>query len=58
MLLLGVPGDRIEAISFGKEKPVATGSTEEAWAQNRRADIVYPPQYTENVAPAPAAAQP
>ena len=27
---------------FGKEKPVATGHTEEAWAQNRRADIVYP----------------
>lgn len=47
MMLLGVPGDRIEAISFGKEKPVATGSTEEAWAQNRRADIVYPAEWTE-----------
>lgn len=50
MMLLGVPSDRIEAISFGKEKPVATGSTEEAWAQNRRADIVYPSQYTETTA--------
>ncbi len=42
MQLLGVTGDRVEAVSFGKEKPVATGHTEEAWAQNRRADIVYP----------------
>lgn len=42
MQLLGVSADRVEAVSFGKEKPVATGHTEEAWAQNRRADIVYP----------------
>ena len=40
--LLGVPAQRIEAVSYGKEKPQATGHTEEAWAQNRRADIVYP----------------
>ncbi len=40
--LLGVPANRIEAVSYGKEKPQATGHTEEAWAQNRRADIVYP----------------
>lgn len=42
MQLLGIPGDRVEAVSFGKEKPAALGHTEEAWAQNRRADIVYP----------------
>jgi peptidoglycan-associated lipoprotein len=42
MQLLGVPANRIETVSFGKEKPVATGHDEEAWAQNRRADIVYP----------------
>lgn len=54
MQLLGVPAARIEAISFGKEKPVATGSTEEAWAQNRRADIVYPQQYSAVTAPAAA----
>lgn len=42
MQLLGVPASRIETVSFGKEKPVATGHDEEAWAQNRRADIVYP----------------
>ena len=39
--LLGVPASRIEAVSFGREKPRALGDTEEAWAQNRRADIVY-----------------
>ena len=38
--LLGVPSSRIEAVSFGREKPVALGESEEAWAQNRRADIV------------------
>ena len=39
--LLGVSDNQMEAISFGKEKPKATGSGEEAWAENRRADIVY-----------------
>ncbi len=39
--LLGVPDTQIEAVSFGKEKPKATGSNEAAWAENRRADIAY-----------------
>jgi peptidoglycan-associated lipoprotein len=39
--LLGVPDGQMEAVSFGKEKPVALGSDEAAWAQNRRAEIVY-----------------
>ncbi|MDO5531013.1 peptidoglycan-associated lipoprotein Pal [Sutterella sp.] len=55
MQLLGVSGDRVEAVSFGKEKPFAEGHTEEAWAQNRRADIVYPANYGETV-PQPASA--
>jgi peptidoglycan-associated lipoprotein len=38
---LGVPAAQMEAISFGKEKPKATGHDEAAWEQNRRADIVY-----------------
>ncbi|MFO1025196.1 MAG: peptidoglycan-associated lipoprotein Pal [Acetobacteraceae bacterium] len=33
----GVAAARISTISFGKERPVALGSTEEAWAQNRNA---------------------
>jgi peptidoglycan-associated lipoprotein len=41
LMLLGAIDGQIETISFGKEKPRAVGSTEEAWAQNRRADIVY-----------------
>jgi peptidoglycan-associated lipoprotein len=41
MQLVGVPSARIETISFGKEKPKATGHEESAWAENRRADIVY-----------------
>jgi peptidoglycan-associated lipoprotein len=39
--LLGVADSQVEAVSFGKEKPVAAGSNEAAWAQNRRAEIVY-----------------
>jgi peptidoglycan-associated lipoprotein len=39
--LLGVADSQMEAVSFGKEKPKATGSDEGAWAENRRADIVY-----------------
>jgi peptidoglycan-associated lipoprotein len=38
---LGVSDSQMEAVSLGKEKPKATGSNEAAWAENRRADIVY-----------------
>jgi peptidoglycan-associated lipoprotein len=41
LTLLGASDSQIETVSFGKEKPRAVGSNEEAWAQNRRADIVY-----------------
>jgi peptidoglycan-associated lipoprotein len=41
MTTLGVPEGQIEAVSLGKEKPKAEGHNEEAWSQNRRADIVY-----------------
>jgi peptidoglycan-associated lipoprotein len=41
LMLLGATDGQIETVSFGKEKPSAAGSNEEAWAQNRRADIVY-----------------
>ena len=33
----GVAGTRISAISYGKSRPTALGSNEEAWAQNRNA---------------------
>ncbi|KAB0643669.1 peptidoglycan-associated lipoprotein Pal [Burkholderia latens] len=38
---LGVQASQLEAVSLGKEKPVALGHDEESWAQNRRADLVY-----------------
>jgi peptidoglycan-associated lipoprotein len=40
LLSLGVPENRLLTISWGKERPVATGSDESAWAQNRRSVTV------------------
>ncbi|HSH97259.1 MAG: peptidoglycan-associated lipoprotein Pal [Methylophilaceae bacterium] len=39
--LLGVQDKQIETVSYGKEKPVATGDDEASRGKNRRADIVY-----------------
>ena len=33
----GIAGDRLRVVSFGKEKPFCSESTEECWQQNRRA---------------------
>ncbi len=33
----GVSADRISTISYGKDRPTATGDDEQAWAQNRNA---------------------
>ena len=41
MRVLGVGDAQIETVSFGKEKPRNPGHDEAAWAENRRADIVY-----------------
>jgi peptidoglycan-associated lipoprotein len=32
----GIPAARISTVSFGKERPAVAGSSEAAWAQNRR----------------------
>ncbi len=37
LVSLGVDGSRLVTISYGKERPVALGSNEQAWSQNRRA---------------------
>jgi peptidoglycan-associated lipoprotein len=37
LIALGVAAERITTISYGKERPDAVGSDEEAWAKNRRA---------------------
>ena len=42
MQLLGAQPDQIESVSFGEEKPKATGHDEASWAENRRADLAYP----------------
>lgn len=33
----GVAPNRIDTISYGKERPIATGSSEDSWARNRNA---------------------
>ena len=40
MLSQGVPAARLLVTSWGKERPVATGSDEPSWAQNRRSVTV------------------
>ena len=36
LVALGINPNRLKTISYGKERPVALGSNEAAWAQNRR----------------------
>ncbi len=37
LVALGVSPNRVKTVSYGEERPVAVGSNEAAWAQNRRA---------------------
>ncbi len=41
LLLQGASESQLSTVSYGEERPVATGSNEEAWAKNRRVEIVY-----------------
>jgi peptidoglycan-associated lipoprotein len=41
LAVLGVGEAQIEAISFGEEKPRNEADSEEAYAENRRTDVVY-----------------
>jgi peptidoglycan-associated lipoprotein len=41
LTLQGVAESQITTVSYGEERPAVTGHTEEAWARNRRVDIVY-----------------
>jgi len=38
---LGVQADQISIVSYGEEKPLVLGQTDEAYAKNRRAVLVY-----------------
>ena len=39
LALLGASEAQIEAVSFGKERPMSEGHDEAAWAKNRRAEL-------------------
>jgi peptidoglycan-associated lipoprotein len=39
LVSLGVPGDRLRTISYGKERPQCTESSESCWQKNRRAHL-------------------
>ncbi|WP_017925852.1 peptidoglycan-associated lipoprotein Pal [Thioalkalivibrio sp. HL-Eb18] len=41
LTLNGASDDQIEVISYGEEMPVAFEQNEEAWAKNRRVELVY-----------------
>jgi peptidoglycan-associated lipoprotein len=45
ILLLGAREEQVESVSLGEEKPKAQGSTEDAYAENRRDDILYGGEY-------------
>lgn len=39
LVSLGISASRLSVISYGEEKPLVAVSSEEAWAQNRRAEF-------------------
>ena len=41
LLLQGMRQDQVNTISYGEELPAALGHNDEAWAKNRRVEIVY-----------------
>jgi peptidoglycan-associated lipoprotein len=41
LLANGVAASQIKIVSYGEERPAALGHNEQAWAQNRRAELVY-----------------
>jgi peptidoglycan-associated lipoprotein len=41
LLIQGATASQISTVSFGEERPVATGSDEASWSQNRRVEIKY-----------------
>jgi len=41
MSLVGASGQQVRTVSYGEERPASLGHNEEAWAQNRRVEIIY-----------------
>jgi peptidoglycan-associated lipoprotein len=40
LIALGIDANRMQTISYGKERPVCTDASESCWAQNRRGVVV------------------
>ncbi|HEX6930070.1 MAG TPA: peptidoglycan-associated lipoprotein Pal, partial [Gammaproteobacteria bacterium] len=41
LLFQGVANDQVKTVSYGEERPAVEGHNEEAYAQNRRVEIIY-----------------
>jgi peptidoglycan-associated lipoprotein len=41
LLLQGASTDQIDTVSYGEEQPASPDHTEEAWAENRRVELIY-----------------
>jgi len=41
LLFQGASIDQVDTVSYGEEQPVMTDHTEEAWALNRRVELIY-----------------
>jgi len=41
LMLQGVAENQLTTVSFGAERPAVEGDNEEAWAKNRRVELVY-----------------
>lgn len=39
LVLQGVSPTQLELVSYGEERPIAIGNTEQSWAQNRRVEL-------------------
>lgn len=41
LLFQGASTDQVDTVSYGEEQPAVSGHTEEAWARNRRVELIY-----------------
>ena len=41
LLFQGASTDQVDTVSYGEEKPAMEGHNEEAWARNRRVELIY-----------------
>lgn len=41
LIVNGASREQLETVSYGEEKPVVSGSSESAWAQNRRVEMIF-----------------